>query len=94
MKEVEEEAEDGGLHGAVGHVPAHFPGQLPEWHIKLLFIASYGRYGQLTSDNWQSLALLTISAPWGQGRLPLIWWLDRHGGASNWMVVDDGYGLG
>ena len=22
-----------------------------EWDIKLLFIASYGRYGQLTSDN-------------------------------------------
>ena len=39
-----------------------------KWHIKLLFIASYGRYGQLTSDNRQSLAL-TISAPWGQGRL-------------------------
>ena len=50
-----------------------------EWHIKLLFIASYGRYGQLTSDNRQSLAS-TISAPWGQSRLLLIWWLDRHGG--------------
>ena len=61
-----------------------------EWHIKLLFIASYGRYGQLTSDNWQSLAL-TISAPWGQGKLLLIWWLDRHGG-SNWIVVVMGWG--
>ena len=28
-----------------------------EWDIKLLFIASYGRYGQLTSDNRQSLAV-------------------------------------
>ena len=34
----------------VGSLPTSLVSVL-KWHIKLLFIAGYGRYGQLTSDN-------------------------------------------